>query len=246
MSIYIYLLCNNESAILRATVEHYRRRFPNSIITILDNESTDASPYIAREMGCIVMPIYTQQIMNEFVQTQLKNTIWNQCPANSWIIMADMDEWLNISMEDIVYEVTQGTTILSVKGFNMVGQSKKTDLSDIDIHLICRGYEYEREDKNICFSFDAIREMNYSYGAHLCAPVAHNGYMVRFSQKIYSLKHMAYLGREYYIARLKHRRIRAETFAREYGLNLHYCISEDEAGNDFQKSADNATFLRIH
>jgi len=62
--------------------------------------------------------------MDEFKYKNIKNTCWKNIKSG-WIIMADMDEFLCITEDQLKIEKQQGTTILNVKGFNMIGQSQK-------------------------------------------------------------------------------------------------------------------------
>ena len=54
MFVHIFLLCYNEERMLPHTLKHYKTNFPNAIITLFDNHSTDRSVEIAKEAGCNV------------------------------------------------------------------------------------------------------------------------------------------------------------------------------------------------
>ena len=221
VDIHVFLLCNNEEAIIRQTIEHYQRLGSNDI-TIFDNESTDKSREIAEQMNCKIIPVVTDGLMNEFVLTNLKNQCWNNI-SSGWCIVADMDEWLFVSNEELLSEDERGTTILSVEGHNMVSQSNSVLLTDIDLHNVRSGYPYSRESKNICFKRPDIEQMNYDYGAHNCNPSGN----IRFSEKQYRLNHMAWLGLPYILDKMKRRQERAEYLKNQYGINRHYFETEE-------------------
>jgi len=231
----IFLLCNNEEAIIRGTIEHYRKYLTDPVITILNNESTDRSREIAEEMGCIVIEIETQGIMNEFVQTNLKNECWKNV-TTGWCIVGDMDEWLVVTQQQLLEEENRGTTILYVHGYNMMAESKYIMLDDIDLHKVNLGYFYPRENKSICFKRPEIDDMRYDYGAHRSHPA---GLRIQYSDdRIYILKHMAWLGLPHILDKMRRRQQRAEYLNNEYGINKHYFESEEKFIEEYNENLE--------
>ena len=221
----IFLLCYNESALLPHTIKHYRNYLPNSVITIYDNESTDNSAEIAISLGCKVVSWSTNNITNEIKQRDLKNNCWKNV-SSGWVIIADMDEYLYVTESDLLQEMNNGVSILSIRGINIIGESKTVDLSDIDLQNITKYSECPTESKNICFFRQSIKQMNYSYGAHLCKPKGN----VVYSKTIYINRHMNFLGLEFYIDKVTKRYSRNEKM-RTYGMNVHYT-------NDIEKAKE--------
>lgn len=209
LQIHIYLLCYNESALIGHTIDHYQKQFKNTRIVILDNESTDRSVEIAKSKGCEIRSWSSDNSIDDNKYILFKNHIWKEIrdtQDNQWIIVADMDEWLCISEEDLLNENAKGTTILSTIGYNMAADSKQEDLSDIDLHSVDRGFYWKEECKSLCFKRAEIQEMNYEPGAHVCNPIGN----LRFSEKKYVIKHMEPLGLPFMAAKFSNRYKRTE------------------------------------
>lgn len=223
IEINVFLLCYNESPLLPHTINHYKKYMPSCKITIYDNESTDNSVNIAKSMGCKVVSWSSNNIQNEYNQTDIKNNCW-KC-SSGWIIMADMDEFLCITEDELYEEAKQGTTILTIKGIDMIGESKTLDLSDIDLQQIIKYVDNELESKNICFLQNSIEEMNYDNGAHNCSPCGN----IKYSKKQYINKHMNYLGLPFIVNKMT-KRFKRTDLMRKHGLDFHY-------SNDVQKIA---------
>jgi glycosyltransferase involved in cell wall biosynthesis len=222
MNIYVYLLCFNESPLLRHSIHHYKKYLPSCKIIIYDNESTDNSVEIAKSLGCDVISWSSGNIQDENIQLKLRNTIWKQ-HMSGWIIMADMDEYLCVTEQDLRIEQQIGTTILKTKGYEMIGESNTIDLSDIDLQKIKKCLHNYFINKNVCFLKEAIIDMNYGAGCHSCNPSG----TIKYSSNEYKIKHMNYLGLPFLINKLTERYKRNEQM-RKLGMNVHYTQNVDD------------------
>lgn len=216
MDINVFLLCFNESVLLPHTIKHYKKYLPSCKITIYDNESTDNSVEIAKELGCTVVQWNSKNISDENIRINLRNSIWKNC-SSGWIIMADMDEYVCVTEDNLLEEKNSGTSILSIKGHEMIGESTTLDLSDINLEEIKRYVHNTRLSKRLCFLREAITDMNFGPGSHTCNPKGR----VKYSSKIYTNKHMNYLGLNYYINKITGRYERSHKM-RERGWSTHY------------------------
>lgn len=216
MDINIYLLCFNESALIPHVVKHYKKYLPSCNITIYDNESTDDSVKIAKALGCSIISWNSNNSIDELKYLVIKNGCWKHV-EKGWIIVADMDEFLCVTEDDLNKEQKLGTTILSIEGYDMIGESETHDLSDIDLQEIKKGVENINESKKLCFLRENILDMNYFPGAHYCTPCGN----VKYSSKTYINKHMAALGLKHFTNKYITRYDRAENM-RKLGWAAHY------------------------
>ena len=215
--IQLYLYCYNEELIIENTILHYKKMFPTIQITILDNESTDKSAEIARNLGCTIKTIDTGNILNIFTFHNIRNELWRTSSAD-WIIICDMDEYLCMNQKDLDDEEKNGTTLIKTQGYNMVGDSHSPVLDDIKIGEIDKGFKDNHYSKTICFNRNFIHHMRYGAGGHKCFPV---GQRVQYSNKTYPLYHFKYLGFEYLFQNYKINFNRSHAM-REHGMSLHY------------------------
>lgn len=227
--IYIILLCFNESVILPLTIAHYRARFPSCEFIIYDNESTDQSVMIAKELGCRVISWSSNQINDESLKIKIRNHCWRHI-TEGWIIMADMDEWIYITEEELKQEEEHGTTILSIEGMEMVGESNTLDLSDIYLSHISRYVPFVDESKNLCFFRSKISSMNFGPGSHTCTPIG----TVVFSTTFYQLRHMCKLGLPFLLDKMK-KRYQRSALNRSNGWSIHYITDEKKITEDYNK-----------
>lgn len=223
--LHLYLLCYNESILIRETIDHYLSRFSKIKITILDNESTDNSVEIALSKGCEILS-WSSSGIDDNQYMEFKNNIWKNVLSrekgeeDNWIIVADMDEWLSITEQELQCENNRGTTIISTLGYNMIGNSLERDVTDINLHSLQNGFYWPDENKSVCFKRSAIQEMNYAIGAHKCQPIGN----VVYSDRKYILKHMEPLGLPFMIYKFTERYKRTEKKRNEgeWWAGLHY------------------------
>ncbi len=229
MDIHIYLLSYNEELLLPHTLNHYRSRLPNCNITIYDNMSSDKSEFIAKNNNCNVIKFNTNGEDNELIKRKIINNCWKSI-KKGWIIIADMDEWLDITMNDLIDEFNKGTSILSVKGCDMIGESNSVLLDDIDLNSINKYIINSHLSKNICFLREKITNMHYTAGHHKCSPISK--YPVIYSDKIYNVKHMNYLGLPYITNKIINRYKRNQSM-QKIKLNVHYTDDINKITNQY-------------
>jgi glycosyltransferase involved in cell wall biosynthesis len=186
---HIFILCHNESVLLPHAIAHYRNYLPNSVITIMDNESTDGSPEIAQQLGCQVISFAGN--MNELT-SNIKNNCWTN--VKGWVIVVDIDEWLCINEQEIDHETQNGVTILQTRVLDMIGESKNEHLTDINLHRIPRYIDNNYLNKPVCFN---TNEISFNQGN----PVGR----VQYSYRNYIIKNMVFLGLPYYTKRMAER-----------------------------------------
>jgi len=232
MDINIFLLCYNESALLPHTIKHYKKYLPSCKITVFDNKSTDNSVEIARSLGCICIDFTTYNRADEFMQRDLKNNCWKYI-TSGWIIVADMDEFLCVTEDELLEEMNSGTSILLVKGIDIIGESETTDLSDIDLQKINKYVDNTVENKHLCFLREKIIDMHYEPGAHVCHPIG----MGKVSSKIYINKHMSNLGLPYLTNKMITRYERTE-WMRTMNMDTHYTNNIEHIHNNYMKLLD--------
>lgn len=215
--ITVFILCHNEEVLLPHTIKHYKTYLPDCKIVIYDNKSTDKSVEIAKAHGCKVISWNSNNEINDYQYLFIKNNCWKK--ETGWVIVCDMDEWLCVTQEDLLNEHSKNVFILTVYGYNMIGESNHINLKDIDLHAIKKSVYFPDENKSLCFYRPAIREINYNLGAHKCSPI----YITptRYSAKIYINKHMNYLGLPFFIDKMLKRHERSERM-RNKKLASHY------------------------
>ena len=221
----VFLMCYNEERLIEFTVNYYKKQFPNCIITICDNESTDRSVEIATKLGCKIHTYKTDGVFSETALMNIRNTIWKSAPT-PWVIVCDMDEILTANQKDILDEQKKGTTILKTKGYEIIGDSKKEDLSNVKEHLdtITSAYYSVGHSKKICFDRTKITDINFAGGSHTAEPKGD----VKYSEKEYLLYHYKKLGYEYY--RFTHQRSQPRAKkAQNRGIFIghHYTLNDN-------------------
>ena len=231
---HIFLLCYNEELMIPHTIKHYRTRFPNATITVFDNYSTDRSTTIAREAGCRIVQYDSKEQQDEKLLIWVRSHLWKDYVDKGWVIMCDMDEWLDATEDDLNAEEAKGTTILTTQGINMVGDSQQPDYSDLDLTKIERGFLDDNMSKRVCFHYPAI-SMEYWFGAHKCFPQGH----VHYSQKTYYLKHYDFLG-EAYLAEKHRKRWERNVISRQNGMNEHYLQDREKSIAVYRSAAERA------
>jgi hypothetical protein len=237
MDIHVFIFSYNESILIGRTIEHYKKYLPSCKIILYDNYSTDNTVEIAKSKGCEVRYFQTNNEINDIVFRDLKNNCWKSV-SKGWVIVADMDEYLCVSEEELQQEEHNGISILRVQGYDMIGESKNIELSDVKLQDIKKYVINNYENKNLCFLREKIEDINYTVGAHTCKPTG----TIQYSQKIYINKHMNVLGLPYLLEKQKQRFERSEKM-RKMGICIHYTNNVETITNLYYDNLQKSKLL---
>jgi glycosyltransferase involved in cell wall biosynthesis len=209
-------------------IAHYRAMFAGCKIVVYDNMSTDRTVAIAKEMGCEVRVNDSNGQICENNYLRIKNHCWKGDAG--WVIIADCDELLNISAAQLLHEEAQGTTLIASKAYNMVGFDSEA------ITDIYRGVRAMQYDKVYCFDARAIKEINYSPGAHKCKPVG----QLKLSEVPYLARHYRWIDPDYLVARHAafKRRLSANNKAKNWGHQ--YTLEAQQIRENFEQARNQA------
>ncbi len=218
--ITIHQICYNEIALLKFSYNFYKKRFPNAIFILHDNNSNDGSVQLANELGYEIRPFETNGEMDDATLQNIKNNCWKN-DTTDWIIVADMDELIDISENDLLLEERNGINIINTFGFNMINLNKEFNLDS----MVYGFREDTVYDKRLIFNKKFITDMNYDVGAHNCNPFGNN---INFSTHRFNLLHYKYLSEEYIVNRYKELNNRQSGNNVKNSWSTHYKIHEYE------------------
>lgn len=226
--ITVYGVCYNEQLLLPFFIAHYRIMFPSCEIVIFDNESTDSSPAIARQMGCKVVPFNTNNTLSDRAYLDIKNKAWKTA-ATDWVLLADIDEHLYIHQEQLIEEEKNHATVIRAEGFNMCSEDDRELYSPFDIKKGVRATSY---DKLYLFNKKNIKEINYVYGCHRAGPIGE----IKYSENTYICRHYKYYNLPYMIGRHSEFAKRMSQHNRQHGLGIHYTYTPEEIKKEFNEA----------
>jgi glycosyltransferase involved in cell wall biosynthesis len=185
----IHVVAWNEEHIMEFFVQHYRRMFPNCIVKVFDNGSTDKTVEIAQSLGCEIHYFESEEgpnIFDDRANVKVKNQEWKDAETD-WILCSDCDELAQITQEELQKEEEQGNTIIDFQGWQMIN-----DDAAIDLKSMRHGHQDNAYSKNVLFNKRHIKEMNYTHGAHEIKPEGN----VVFS-RIYTLNHYKFISKSF-------------------------------------------------
>jgi hypothetical protein len=230
--ITIHQICYNEIQILEFAYNFYKSRFPNAKFVLHDNESTDGSAELAKKLGYDVRSFSTNNTFDDSTHHSIKNDCWGE-DSTDWVLVADMDELIDIKESDLLLEAQSGTSIILTYGFQMVNLNKEVDLRTIN-----SGFrDNDLYDKSLIFNKNDIVKMNWDMGAHRCHPQRPNyddGKDVKFSESRYNLLHYKFLSENYIIKRYKEFKERLSNENIINGWGIHYYPEEEQLKQQFE------------
>ena len=222
--IEIYCIAYNEEMLLPHFIKWYRDRFKDCRIVVYDNYSTDNTEKIALENNCEVIKYNTNNTLSDSAYLDIKNSCWKNAKTD-WVLVCDVDEWLDINEESLKYEEVLQTTLIRSVGYNMcnVDNTEKYE-------TITTGIRSTQYDKYLCFNKKHIQEVNYTAGAHTISAV---GNKIQ-SKNTYNLLHMKFLNEDYMVDRYKMFAERMSEINKKNGWGVQYLNKEETIRTDYK------------
>ncbi|MFA5104269.1 MAG: glycosyltransferase family 2 protein [Candidatus Margulisiibacteriota bacterium] len=213
----VYALCYNEETILPYFLRHYST-FCNEIV-VYDNGSTDKSLKIINSAKNTRIVRYNAGELRDDLHRTMKDNIWKEARGRfDFVVVVDMDEFVFYpDMKRLLgFCKLKGKTILSPKGYEMVGDEVPTG-SGMIYDYIKKGVYNKLYNKCAIFDPDAIKEIRYSPGAHRAAP---RGRVRYFRSPELKMLHFRFLSKEHYLNRIKNARQSEMNRKKNYGFAL--------------------------
>lgn len=226
--ITIHTLTYNEELIIEFFIQHYRKNFPNCIINIFDNESTDKTVEIAKSYNCNIITYKTNNTLSDLEYLKIKNNCWKNA-TTEWVVVCDCDELLELNENDLLNEINNDTTIIKPEGYSLMNNNERINLDSMNFGFRDFGF-----DKCVMFDSKKINEINYSPGGHSCSPIG----IVKYNFKKYRLLHYKYLSPKYSVERHKMFGERLSQDNKQRGWGVHYTFSSDSI-IEFYKNKQN-------
>jgi glycosyltransferase involved in cell wall biosynthesis len=232
-NITIHVLTYNEEVMLQFFIDHYRKLFPNCIIKVYDNHSTDSTVEIAKKNGCVVEYFDTGEQLNDLVYLEIKNHKWKDSETD-WVIVCDCDELVFITPEELANEESIGTNIVSFNGYSMVNFE-----DEVDVEKITLGFRDTPYDKKYVFNKSKIKEILYLAGCHVSDPTPILPNTINYSSKSYVALHYKYLSPKYTISRNQEFAKRMSEYNISNQLGFQYLIPPEHIYSMYNSFLEN-------
>jgi len=227
MKIDVFAICYNEEIILPYFLRHYKQ-FANNI-TIYDNMSTDNSVKIMNENGVNVIPFDTNNMFEESVLINIRNTCWKNSDAD-WVIVCDTDELIYHPNLIETLETIDATHIVT-EGHEMMSEILPTTDGQIYDEL-SRGFSKVDYSKPCLFKPSEIKEIDFGPGSHTATP---NGNVISVNNSGIKLLHYKYLNREVLINKYSHYAIRQSPEMKSNGWGNYQQWTADVLNKQFDE-----------
>lgn len=231
LRIHVYTLCWNEATLLPHFFRHYA--FAERIV-VFDNGSTDGSlDLIAAEPRAVLRHFDSGGKIHEAAYLRLKNNAWKESRGQAdWVIVCDMDELLfDPHLPELLGRMREaGGTVLKPHGYEMIGERPPTPNEDL-LGLIPLGVRSYHFDKCVLFDPQAIDEINYGVGAHMCEP---QGRVKLFRRPHTALLHYKHLGFDYVRKRYEAVASRLSEYNLEREFGRQYVESPQRTAQRFE------------
>ncbi len=223
--------------ILPHFLQHYS--FVDRIV-VFDNQSDDSSLEILKSTPKVeVRSFDTGGKQHTGKLDRIRNQAWKESKGQAdLVIVCDMDEFLyHPNLPDLLEAMkTSGATVLKPQGYEMLGERPPKANEDL-VALYPKGARTYSFDKCVLFDPNAIEEIGYQPGSHVCEP---KGRVHLFRRPDLFLLHYRHLGEGYVRQRYEACAERSSEFNKRRHLGTHYFESGKKTHQRFEKMKQEA------
>ncbi len=232
MRVEVYAIAHNEEFIMPYFIRHYKQ-FCDEII-ILENNSTDNTVKVAKELGATVIELDIPDNKDNQTLADIKNHCWKKSIAD-WVIVIDIDEFIysfdvRESLKGSQHPIIRTTWCEMYSDTIPSGNGQIYD--EVNKGLIRSPYG----SKLAIFKPDQIESMNWGVGCHNANPIAKAGYYVSYFYSSFKTLHFRHLSLEYVLMRNRTTSVRLSNRNRKMGWSVQYDRSRDHVEKHFTKA----------
>jgi hypothetical protein len=232
MNITIYTVTFNEELLMQMMVDHYRSRFPNCHIVVYDNQSTDKTVEIAKANNCEIRHYDSKGEVNDLMLWQTKNSCWKDAKTD-WVLVCDLDEFLDITAEQLAIEDANGVTKIKSECWHMVNLEDNLDVKNITYG--CRNPKDTVYDKDLLFNKKFV-DINYEgAGCH-----SSNSRGKIKNSKPYLMYHYKYVNPDIFVNKQKTSAKRLSDMNKKNNWGTQCLRDEGNLRNEFKQARDAA------
>lgn len=220
VKIHVYSMMHNEETLLPYFLRHYGS-FCDRIV-IYDNESDDKTAVMARQAGCLVIPVATGGKHDVAKLREVMNGAYKASRGEAdWVICAEGDEffWRPELHRQLLKYMRRGITLPKIAGYDMVSEDPPKGVGQIYDELK-RGFPNKIYGKRGIFHPSI--DINFEAGGHVCHP---EGNVVESEEAEINLLHYRYLGERYFARRYEMHRKRLNEEAKKMGWGTE-CLED--------------------
>lgn len=201
----------NETKMMPYFLEHYSNI--SDKIILIEGDPDYQYGYL-KNIYDFDVDVIESETLDDFQLMELRNYYWLKFKNDyDYIIIVDIDEFLDITSNDIKQLKQNGVTLPVIKGYQMVSMDFPVNLGEVT-----NGFEDAvHMNKQVIFS-SLIQHINYYIGCHTCEPI---GNIVK-SDMAYKLYHYKYIGFEEFIEKSKKAALRLSKNNKDHMWGIHY------------------------
>lgn len=228
----IYLLGWNESALIRMIDAEWKRIFDDCHqIVLLDNESDDGTPEIAKELGWEVRTFSTNGKMDDLTHIRVKESCWKDCQTD-WCIVSDFDE-----ITPLKFGRLWDCNIVKCTGYEMFND--KMELDKVTQGVPSVGYSKVTAWKPKDFQHITIKA-----GQHEVTATPKEGVEIKWNTEEVPLYHFKWVSWEHGIERAHILAKKQSDYNKQMKWSFHFALADEVHKDYYDNGMKNRKVIR--